>query len=347
MLTLDGSTGEGGGQILRTALALSLVTGQPFRIDHIRSKRSKPGLLRQHLTCVEAARDISDAVVDGGELGSLALAFKPGKVKAGRYEFAVGTAGSTTLVLQTLLPALLCADAPSHVVLRGGTHNPFAPPFDFLAQTFAPQLARMSAQVSERADPRLVLHLSQHGFYPAGGGCITADIAPGPLRPIELLQRGDPAGFTARAMIAHLPRTVAERELAVITAAGIPGPAELIVEQSQHSIGPGNAVTLALHFAHVTEVLTAFGERGVRAEDVAQRAVDAAFAYLDHDAPVGEHLADQLLLPLAIAGGGVFRTGQPSRHTRTNAEVIEKLLPVKVRFVPEAGQTCRVEIAPR
>ena len=340
MLTLDGSAGEGGGQILRTALALALVTGQPFRIDHIRKRRNKPGLLRQHLTCVEAARDVCGAVVDGGELGSLTLQFKPGKVKAGNYEFAVGTAGSTTLVLQTLLPALLVADAPSHLVVRGGTHNPLAPPFDFLAHTFAPQLARMCAA------PVLALGLTQYGFYPKGGGGITANITPGRLRPLELLQRGDHAGFTARAVIAQLPRAVAERELAVIDAAGIPGPAELIVEPAE-SIGPGNVVSILLRFSHVTEVVTAFGERGVRAEAVAQRAVDAAFAYLYHDAPVGEHLADQLLLPLAMAGGGVFRTGRPSSHTRTNAEVIEKLLPVTVSFTPEAGQTWRVEVAGR
>jgi RNA 3'-terminal phosphate cyclase (ATP) len=347
MLTLDGSTGEGGGQILRTALALALVTGQPFRIDNIRKKRNKPGLLRQHLTCVEAARDVSDATVDGGELSSLTLQFKPGKVKAGTYEFAVGTAGSTTLVLQTLLPALLRADAPSRLVLRGGTHNPFAPPFDFLAQTFAPLLQRMRSTTDPATDVLLSLQLTKLGFYPAGGGCILADITPGTLHPFELLQRGDHAGFVACAAFAHLPRSVADRELAIIDAAGIPGPGELRVQQVADSVGPGNALTLALRFAHITEVVTAFGERGVRAEDVAERAVQAAFAYLHHDAPVGEHLADQLLLPLALAGGGVFRSGAPSSHTRTNAAVIEKMLPVKVRTTPEAGQTWRIELASR
>jgi RNA 3'-terminal phosphate cyclase (ATP) len=244
-----------------------------------------------------------------------------------------------------VLPALLVADATSRIVLRGGTHNPLAPPFEFLAQTFAPQVARMRA--GNDAGASLQLQLARYGFHPAGGGCLVADVTPGRLHPCELLQRGDQLGFTARAAVAHLPRTVAERELAVIDAAGIPGPAELLIDDASSSPGPGNAVTVALRFAHVTEVVTAVGARGVRAEDVAQRAVAAAFAYLHHDAPVGEHLADQLLLPLALAGGGVFRTGPLSSHTRTNAAVIEKLLPVSIRFTPEPGQTWRVELATR
>src|SRR5688500_5627223 len=127
MITIDGSEGEGGGQILRTSLALSLVTGQPFRIVNIRAGRKKPGLLRQHLTAVQAAIAIGDAVADGAEIGSQELVFRPEGIRAGEYRFAVGTAGSTTLVLQTVLPALMLANGPSRVVLEGGTHNPFAP----------------------------------------------------------------------------------------------------------------------------------------------------------------------------------------------------------------------------
>ena len=331
MLTLDGSEGEGGGQILRTALSLALVTGQRVRVEQIRKKRSKPGLLRQHLTAVEAATAISGARVEGAALGSLALTFMPGPVRAGTYEFAIGTAGSTTLVLQTILPALLTADGPSHVVLRGGTHNPLAPSFDFLAHAFAPALAHMGARVE--------LELAQAGFFPAGGGEVHAAIAPGKLQPVELLQRGDHLGFVARAQVAQLPRTVAERELAVVRDAGIPGPGKFVLDECARATGPGNALSIALRFAGITEVVSALGERGVRAEDVAQAAVDHAFTYLHHDAPVGEYLADQLLLPMALAGGGAFRTVLASSHTRTNAAVIERLLPVAIELRPDGLAT--------
>ena len=142
MITIDGSAGEGGGQILRTSLALSLISGRPFRIVNIRAGRKKPGLLRQHLTAVQAATQIGDAVSDGVEIGSTELVFRPEAVRAGEYRFSVGTAGSTTLVLQTVLPALILAGAPSILTLEGGTHNPMAPPFDFLVRTFLPLLAR-------------------------------------------------------------------------------------------------------------------------------------------------------------------------------------------------------------
>jgi RNA 3'-terminal phosphate cyclase (ATP) len=145
MITVDGSFGEGGGQILRTALALALVTGQPFRIEKIRAGRKNPGLLRQHLTAVKAAAQIGQATIAGDSIGSTQLTFAPGRIAAGEYTFAVGTAGSTTLVLQTILPALLRANAPSRLTLEGGTHNPFAPPFHFLVQAFLPLLNQMLA----------------------------------------------------------------------------------------------------------------------------------------------------------------------------------------------------------
>ena len=165
MLLIDGSQGEGGGQILRTALGLSLVTGTAFRIEKIRAGRAKPGLLRQHLTAVNAATVIGDALVDGAELGSPALVFRPRSVRPGAYRFAVGTAGSASLVLQTVLPPLLTAGASSILTLEGGTHNPWAPPFDFLARAFLPLLERMGAPVRAA--------IQRYGFYPAGGGQFT------------------------------------------------------------------------------------------------------------------------------------------------------------------------------
>ena len=186
MISIDGSFGEGGGQILRTALGLSLVTGQPFRIEKIRAGRRNPGLLRQHLTAVKAAAKIGQAEIAGVNIGSTQLTFTPGRVAHGDYQFAVGTAGSATLVLQTILPALLVSgdqDQQTQLTIEGGTHNPFAPPFDFLSQAFLPLLERMGVRVEAR--------LERYGFYPAGGGRIEITIKPAKrLEPIELNERG-------------------------------------------------------------------------------------------------------------------------------------------------------------
>jgi len=331
MITVDGSFGEGGGQILRTALALSLVTGQPFRIEKIRAGRKNPGLLRQHLTAVKAAQQIGQADVEGDGIGSTQLSFAPGRIQTGEYSFAVGTAGSTTLVLQTVLPALLCADGPSRLVLEGGTHNPFAPPFHFLVQAFLPLLNRMLA------GGQVTATLARCGFYPAGGGKLEINVTPGHrLEPLELLARGEVRARRARALVANLPRSVGERELKVIGQKMNWLPEWLRLEEVKNSNGPGNVVMIELECEYVTEVFTGFGERGVAAEAVAIQAIQEARRYLAAEVSVGEYLADQLLIPLALAGGGVFTTVAPSRHTTTNSEIIRKFLPVEIRC-EEAG----------
>ena len=330
MLTIDGSQGEGGGQILRSALALSLVTGRPFQMTRIRGGRQKPGLLRQHLTAVRAAAQIGQAEVRGAELHSTELMFEPGDVRPGEYNFAVGTAGSATLVLQTVLPPLLQADGPSRLTIEGGTHNMHAPPFDFLAQTFAPIINRLG--------PRLEVLLQRPGFYPAGGGEIAATITPTrQWRPLELLERGALCRKGARALVARLPRAIAERELHVIETQLVWPRKNLLVEEVQNSRGPGNVVMITVEHEHVTEVLTAFGARGIRAESVAQDAVDQARRYLESDAPVGGHLADQLLLPLALGGGGAFRTFTVTPHATTNIDVIRMFLDVVIETQREDG----------
>src|SRR5437867_7015012 len=209
MITIDGSEGEGGGQILRTALALSLVTGQPFRIERIRARRQKPGLLRQHLTAVEAAKSVGCAEVSGAAINSQVLEFRPGPVTPGNYRFAVGTAGSATLVLQTVLPSLLSASGRSTLTLEGGTHNPLAPPFNFLARSFMPLIHRMG--------PNVELELRRPGFFPAGGGKFHARIEPVKrLTRFDLLERGAIRQQRARAILSKLPAQVAERELTVV-----------------------------------------------------------------------------------------------------------------------------------
>ena len=328
MLTIDGSQGEGGGQILRTSLALSLVTGQPFRLEHLRAGRQKPGLLRQHLTAVEAARAVGGAEVLGAELGSQTLEFRPGKVTPGDYRFAVGTAGSATLVLQTILPPLLTASGVSTVMLEGGTHNPFAPPFDFLARCFAPLIERMG--------PRLEFNLVRPGFFPAGGGKFLARIEPvNSLTRLDLPERGAIRQRRAWALLSKLPTQVGDRELATVREQLGWTAEECQVESVANPIGPGNALLLEIEAEQVTGVFSSFGERGRTAEQVAHEAADAASTWLAAEVPVDEHLADQLLLPLALAGGGSFRTAKPSLHFTTNAAIIERFLPVAVRVEHE------------
>lgn len=338
MISIDGSFGEGGGQILRTSLALSLVTGQPFRIEKIRAGRKNPGLLRQHLTAVKAAAEIGQAEVQGDFIGSQQLTFTPGQIKAGDYAFAVGTAGSATLVLQTVLPALILGQGePTSLTLEGGTHNPLAPPFDFLQQTFLPLLHRMGADVTAT--------IERHGFYPAGGGKFVVTIKPtSQLTQPELLERGPITNQTARAMVAHLPFDIVERELSLIgRKLALPGEA-LRGETIKTSPGPGNAVFVAIESQHVTEVFTGFGERGVSAEAVANTVVKEVRSYLAADVVVGEYLADQLLIPLALAGGGVFTTMPLSDHSTTNMTVIQKFLDTKFTVTTLHSRAVQVEV---
>ena len=334
LVDIDGSQGEGGGQILRSALALSLVTGRPFRMTHIRAARQKPGLLRQHLTAVQAAVAVGGAHVVGAELGSATLEFAPAHIAGGEYRLAVGTAGSATLVLQAVLPALLVGTAPTRLTLEGGTHNPSAPPFDFLARTFLPLIRRMGADVD--------LALDAHGFYPAGGGRFTVSVRPGrALMPLVLLQRGD-VTVRARALVASLPEQIAKRELDVVRRRLGIDRTDCIVQRVDASPGPGNVLMIEVGSPDVTEIVTGFGMKGVTAERVAEEACDHVGVYLGAGVPVGSHLADQLLLPMALAGGGVFRTVKPSAHTITNADVIRQFMDVPIAIEQEQDAVYRV-----
>jgi len=322
VIVIDGALGEGGGQILRTSLALSLVTGKPFRIENIRAKREKPGLLRQHLTAVNAATEIGDAATENATLGATTLTFVPRALRFGDYHFAIGTAGSTTLVLQTILLPLILAGNPSSIEIEGGTHNPTAPPFEFLDAAFLPLLRRMGADVD--------LELVRPGFYPAGGGKIRVRVTPvSRLRALHIEQRGEIVSRTIRAVVANLPYTIAQRE--VQTAAEELGWGEEC--RQAHTVtgsaGPGNTVSVTIASENVTDVFTAFGARGVRAEQVAHDAAKQAKRYINSTAAVGEHLADQLLLPLALSDGGSFTTTPLSSHARTNLDVIRRFLDVR------------------
>jgi RNA 3'-terminal phosphate cyclase (ATP) len=316
MIEIDGSEGEGGGQILRSSLSLSIHTQQAFRISNIRAHRDPPGLRRQHLTAVNSAAELCNAQVEGAHIGSRDLVFRPGPLKPGNYSFSIGTAGSSTLVLQTVLPPLLMAKEASRIRITGGTHNRGSPPFDFLDRAFMPLLRRMGADVE--------LQIVRHGFYPRGGGQIHAEVSPAPLIPMHLHERGAQQSISADAYIAALPMNIAERELAEIRRALDIAPEELHLQALPNDMGPGNAVTITARFENVTEVFTGFGERGTPAEQVAKSAADEALDYLEMSAPVGEHLADQLLLPMALTGGGSFVTARVSQHLQSNTLVIRR-----------------------
>jgi RNA 3'-terminal phosphate cyclase (ATP) len=338
MIELDGALGEGGGQILRSALTLAMITGRPFHIRNIRANRSRPGLMRQHLVAVQAALQICGGEATGAALGSQDLTFVPGKVSGGDYEFAIGTAGSCTLVLQTVLPALLKADKPSTLRLTGGTHNPMAPPVQFLQRAWCPRLAEMGARID--------IDLERFGFYPAGGGVALARVEPcALLRPRTWMTRGECRAAYAEAFVAGIPGRIAQRELECVGKAMNWGEDQLLIRGLPADQGPGNALMLTLDHEHATEVFTAFGEKSVASEQVARQVVQRTRQYLMSRAAFGEYLADQMMLPLALAGGGGFTLDEVSMHARTNAQVIETFLPVRFTFDRQDGvDSCTVNV---
>jgi RNA 3'-terminal phosphate cyclase (ATP) len=326
VITIDGSQGEGGGQIVRSSLALSMVTGQPIQIDNIRAGRKKPGLKRQHLTALQAAVAISNAEVEGVEPGTSQFSFTPQAVQPGEYYFSVGTAGSATLVLQTILPALMLADAPSTVTIEGGTHNQWAPPYDFLERAYLPLLKRVG--------PEVELTLHRRGFFPAGGGKFTAYIKPcGKLKQLDLLQRGTLKKKTVEALVAKLPPKIGNREVQTILR-HLRWPESQGRVREVDSIGPGNIVQIFLEFANVCEVISACGRQGTPAEAVAKEAVVEAREFLDSSAVVGQHLADQLLLILGLSAaqgnGGAFRTLPLTQHSLTHIDVLKTFLDLDI-----------------
>lgn len=327
MIVIDGSYGEGGGQILRTSLSLSLITGKAFTIENIRAGRKKPGLRKQHVTCVRAASRIGSARIEGAKEGSNRLVFEPQTNTPGNYRFVMGSAGSTTLVLQSILPALLTASGPSTIVVEGGTHNPYAPPYPFLSRVYMPLLRRMGARVE------LTLHKA--GFYPNGGGKIEAVITPvEELRRLDILERGSLVEARGTALVSRLPKNIGEREISVLRRK-LSIPAKSLKVQEVASKGPGNVVFVEYEYDRLTELFIGFGEKGVKAEKVADAVVKQSKRYLQTDAPVGEYLADQLLLLYALAGSGQFRTVTLSDHSLTNIDTIRKFVDFDVRVERE------------
>ncbi|MFT3695389.1 MAG: RNA 3'-terminal phosphate cyclase [Kofleriaceae bacterium] len=320
---IDGSLGEGGGQVLRTSLALAIITKRKLRMKRIRAGRKKPGLQHQHLACVKAAVRLSNgrATAPGGAelaVNGQELEFIPGDGISPVIEIDIGTAGSTTLLIQTVLVPALVSGLEHKLIVVGGTHNPMAPPFEFLDRVFAPHLREMGANVT--------FTLERHGFLPKGGGRIVVDVKPSKLAPIDIVDAGEVVAKRAWAMVAGLPRHIAEREIACAHER-LDKPETEIREFAKD--GPHNLFMAEVELASgARELATSHGKKGYPAEDVADDALDEIEDFLDAAVPVGEHLADQLLLPMAIAGGGKFRTDDLSLHATTNMDTIKAFLDV-------------------
>lgn len=341
MLEIDGSFGEGGGQILRSSLALSLMTGTPFHLRKVRANRKpKAGLRPQHLASVRAAARIGNAQVTGASVGSSDLTFKPGLVAAGKYHFPIGTAGATALVLHTVyLPLALC-DGPSEIVLEGGTHNEKAPCYHFLQTTWRAYLARMGLTVS--------VAMKRPGFYPRGGGQIIAHIQPWTLRkPLTLtgpvsLDKASVLSATA-GLPSHVNNRQARRATVRLRDAGV----EPEATSEEWEGGPGSVLTITWT-GPVPALFFGLGARGKPAETVADEAADEAPTHRDRRMPVDPHSADQLLLPLAVADGpSEYHVSEVTRHLTTNAAVIKLFLDRDITIEGTEGATGVVRVTGR
>ncbi len=340
MLVIDGSHGEGGGQVLRTALTLAILTGRPVRIERIRAGRRKPGLRPQHLTGVRAAGAVCEARLEGDDLDSQTLTFVPGgPARPGEYTFDVaevargGSAGSVSLVLQTLLLPLALAGGESRLTLRGGTHVDWSPPVSYLEHVFLPILARMGVHAE--------IDLVRWGFYPAGGGEIRVHIAgrEGPLSPILLTERGALRRVRGMAVVtnlpAHIPQRMADRAHNLLAEAGLRAQIE---PRRLRGVGPGAGIFLFAEYEHATAGFTAYGRKGLPAERVAEGACRDLLAHHRSSAPADPHLADQLVLPMALAEGeSRVHTSQVSRHLLTNVWVVRQFLNRDICVAGEPG----------
>ncbi len=345
LVRIDGSFGEGGGQILRTSLALSSVLGKPVEITNIRKARKKPGLQPQHLTAVMAAASIAGAEVQGAELSSTALQFRPNTIIGGTYHFDVserkGSAGSASLVLQTILLPLCFAEQASMVTIRGGTHVPWSPSFHYLSIVVAPLLARLGA--------RTEYSIASWGWYPIGGGQISARITPvRKLRPLTVIERGRLLRVTGISAISNLPNHIAARQrdraLAILSRQGIDASIEIL---SAPSPGKGSFLFLAVEFEHISAGFGSLGAIGKRAEEVSDEACDGLLSYLRTTGALDPHLADQVVPWLAFCQGpSEFTTSRVTGHLLTNLWVVRQFLDIDVRVEGNEGEEGRVLIRP-
>ncbi|MBI3910199.1 MAG: RNA 3'-terminal phosphate cyclase [Armatimonadetes bacterium] len=335
MLTIDGSFGEGGGQIVRTSVALAALTGTPVRLVNVRAGRPRPGLQAQHVAAVQAVTTLCRGELQGAQLNSTTFTFRPGALQPGRYRFDVGdvrrSAGAASLVLQTVLLPLAVAGGESHVTIRGGTHVPWSPPADYLSEVFLPTLARVGLRAS--------LRLPRAGYYPQGGGELELSVAGhAKLRGLSLAERHEPARLQLRITCSllpdHIPRRIAARCQELLAEADL----EVAVVQAPAD-SPGVCCFLLARYGEVLAGFTALGARGKPSERVAEECVEAFRQFEARAAPVDRHLADQLILPLALADGeSRLRIERITPHLVTNLHVIRHFLPMVFNLEGE-GET--------
>jgi len=341
MIEIDGSLGEGGGQMLRSVLSLAALTKQEVRIFNIRARRSKPGLRPQHLKAVEATAKICGAAVEGFESDSQEIVFYPGDVRPGKYRFDIGTAGSTSLLLQTiLLPLSKAADA-SVVTVTGGTHVPFSPCYHYLDLNYLPFLWKIGLDVH--------LRMEQAGFYPRGGGQVRAAVDPvDQISPLTLMERGRLLEIRGVSGVANLSHNIATRQRRqVIGRLGRRFPLNDIRILEMPAPSPGTFILLLAEFEHSQACYFALGEKGKPAETVADEACRAFEAFVATEGVIDQYLADQLLLPISLASGpSMFRTSQVTQHLLTNAAVIRAFLPVEIEIRGEIGEPGELRITP-
>ena len=342
ILHIDGAHGEGGGQLVRTAVALAAISGRPLHMRNIRARRAKPGLAAQHLTAVRAVAALCGATVEGAAVGSGELTFVPQTVRGGDYRFDVGTAGSITLVLQALLPVLLAADRPSRVTIRGGTDVRGAPPMDYLACVVLPLLARMGAET--------LMIVERRGYFPRGDGSVTLETRPATLKPLVIDQAGDLRHIAGIAHVANLPADIARRmsrsAADSLQGMGVPVQIDARILGPDAALGMGGAIVLWAKTEHALLGAARVAQRGVPAEGLGTDAAEELRADIACDAAVDVHACDQMLIHLALADAASRLTCRClSNHARSAIWLIEQFLPVRFH-VTEADAGASIEVEP-
>ena len=341
MIEIDGSFGEGGGQILRSSLTLSVMTGKDLRIENIRAKRKIPGLRPQHLKALEAAGEICGATIEGGHIGSQSISFYPDEIRAGKFHFDIGTAGSASLVVQTVLLPLSRSQNKSTITVTGGTHVPWSPCFHYLDLNYLPFLWKIGLDVQ--------LRMEQAGFYPNGGGQIRASIDPvDNLQSLHLTERGRLIEIRGISAVAKLSRNIATRQRRqVIGRLGRRYPLNDIRVIELPAPSPGSMILLLAIFEHSQACYFALGKKGVSADKIADKAINEFESFMATEGAIDQYLADQILLPIVFAGSASeFATCKITNHLLTNIEVIKSLLPVEIKINGSMGEPGTVIVNP-